>query len=122
MKIAFCLFKYFPFGGISRDLERIARENLSRGHTVRVYTLSWEGPPMDGVDVVVTPVKGLTNHTRYARFAQWVAEHLREYPVDLVVGMNKMPGIDVYYAGDSCYEEKSQTQRNWLYRLSPRYR
>jgi len=122
VKIAFCLFKYFPFGGISRDLERIARENLSRGHTVRVYTLSWEGPPMDGVDVVVTPVKGLTNHTRYARFAQWVAEHLREYPVDLVVGMNKMPGIDVYYAGDSCYEEKSQTQRNWLYRLSPRYR
>ncbi len=122
MKFAFCVFKYFPFGGISRDLERIARESLARGHTVRVYTLSWEGPSLDGVDVVVAPVKGLTNHTRYARFAQWVAEHLREYPVDLVIGMNKMPGIDVYYAGDSCYEEKSQTQRNWAYRMSPRYR
>ena len=122
MKLAFCVFKYFPFGGISRDLERIARESLARGHFVRVYTLSWEGPPMDGVDVVLAPAKGLTNHTRYARFAQWVAEHLREHPVDLVVGMNKMPGIHVYYAGDSCYEEKSQTQRNWLYRLSPRYR
>ena len=122
VKFAFCVFKYFPFGGISRDLERIARESLARGHFVRVYTLSWEGPPMDGVDVVLAPMKGLTNHARYARFAKWVAEHLREHPVDLVVGMNKMPGIDVYYAGDSCYEEKSQTQRNWLYRISPRYR
>ncbi len=122
VKFAFCVFKYFPFGGISRDLERIAGESLARGHVVRVYTLSWEGPAMNGVDVVVAPVKGLTNHARYARFAKWVAEHLREYPVDLVVGMNKMPGIDVYYAGDSCYEEKSQTQRNWLYRSTPRYR
>ncbi len=122
MKFAFCVFKYFPFGGISRDLERFVRESIARGHVVRVYTLSWEGPMLEGVDVVVVPAKGLTNHARYAQFARWVAEHLREYPVDLVVGMNKMPGIDVYYAGDSCYEEKSQTQRNWLYRATPRYR
>ncbi len=122
MKFAFCVFKYFPFGGISRDLERFVRESIARGHVVRVYSLSWEGPMLEGVDVVVVPAKGLTNHARYAQFARWVAEHLREYPVDLVVGMNKMPGIDVYYAGDSCYEEKSQTQRNWLYRATPRYR
>ena len=60
MKFAFCVFKYFAFGGISRDMERIARMSLARGHSVRVYTLSWEGPPMDGVDVVVAPVTGLT--------------------------------------------------------------
>ena len=122
MKLAFTVFKYFPFGGISRDLERIVRECIGRGHTVRVYTLVWNGPALAGVDVVIAPVKGITNHTRYARFAQWVAAHLREHPVDLVIGMNKMPGIDVYYAGDSCYEEKSRTQRGALYRLLPRYR
>ena len=33
-----------------------------------------------------------------------------------------MPGLDVYYAADSCYEEKAQTQRSWLYRQLPRYR
>jgi UDP-glucose:(heptosyl)LPS alpha-1,3-glucosyltransferase len=122
MKVAFTIFKYFPFGGISRDLERIAGECRARGHAVRVYTLSWEGPPIAGVDVVVVPVGGLTNHARYARFAQWTEADLRARPVDLVVGMNKMPGIDVYYAGDSCYEEKSQTQRMWTYRLTARYR
>jgi UDP-glucose:(heptosyl)LPS alpha-1,3-glucosyltransferase len=122
VKFAFTIFKYFPFGGISRDLERIAAECLARGHAVRVYTLAWEGPPIEGVDVVVAQVGGLTNHTRYARFARWTQADLRERPVDLVIGMNKMPGIDVYYAGDSCYEEKSQTQRNSLYRLTARYR
>lgn len=71
---------------------------------------------------MVAPVNALSNHTRYERFARWATDHLLEHPVDLVVGMNKMPGIDVYYAGDSCYEEKSRTQRHALYRYSPRYR
>jgi hypothetical protein len=30
-------------------------------------------------------------------------------PVDRVVGFNKMPGLDVYYAADGCYEDKAQT-------------
>ena len=122
MKFAFTIFKYFPFGGISRDLDRIAAECVARGHAVRVYTLKWEGAAAAGIEVVVAPVKGLTNHTRYERFARWVEADLRERPVDLVIGMNKMPGIDVYYAGDSCYEEKSRTQRAWFYRASARYR
>jgi UDP-glucose:(heptosyl)LPS alpha-1,3-glucosyltransferase len=122
VKFAFTIFKYFPFGGISRDLERFAAECLARGHTVRIYTLAWQGAPNDAVEVVVAPVKALTNHRRYERFAEWVAADLRKRPVDLVVGMNKMPGVDVYYAGDSCYEEKSRTQRRWGYRLTARYR
>jgi hypothetical protein len=38
------------------------------------------------------------------------------------IGFNKMPGLDVYFAADPCYEEKAQTLRNPLYRLSGRYR
>ena len=32
-----------------------------------------------------------------------------------------MPGLDVYYAADSCYEDKAQHQRSWAYRRTPRY-
>ena len=123
MQIAFCLFKYFPYGGIQRDLMKLTRECLRRGHDVRVYAGEWNAPPPEEpVDVVVVPAKGLANHTRYRRFAHWVSEHARAHPVDLLVGMNKMPGLDVYYAGDSCYAEKARTQRGPLYRLLPRYR
>jgi len=120
--IAFCIFKGFPHGGISRDLLKIARAALARGHRVRIYAARWEGDPPAGMELLVLPVRGLANHVCYERFAAAVQVHVRERPVDLVVGMNKMPGLDVYYAGDSCFEEKVRTQRSRLYRLLPRYR
>ncbi len=122
MQLAFCLYKYFPFGGLQRDFLRIALACQGRGHAVRVYALTWEGDLPPGFELVKVPVRGLTNHGRNARFADWVAAHLRRHPVDRVVGFNKMPGLDVYYAADSCYEEKAQTQRRPWYRLSGRYR
>ncbi len=43
MIVAFCLYKYFPFGGLQRDFMRIAQTVAARGQQVRVYTQSWEG-------------------------------------------------------------------------------
>lgn len=122
LKLAFCLYKYFPHGGLQRDFLRIALACQAMGHQVRVYTLNWRGDIPDGFDVTIVPVSALTNHTLYERFSQWVQQALVDDPVDVVIGINKMPGLDVYYAADSCYQEKAQTQRGWLYRLLPRYR
>ena len=122
MKLAFCIFKYFPYGGVARDLAGIAEECMRRGHSVRAYAMRWEGEPPEGVEKIEVPARGMTNPARYRRFARWVGEHLQASPVDLVVGFNKMPGLDVYLAGDSCYEEKARHQRGWHYRLLPRYR
>ena len=40
---------------------------------------------------------------------------------DAVVGFNRMPGLDIYYAADVCYEHNAQ-QHSFLYRLSKRYK
>lgn len=122
MKLAFCLYKYFPYGGLQRDFLRIAKCCQAAGHDIRVYTLLWSGDTPVGFDVVIVPVQSLTNHSRYEKFSEWVASALVRDPVDGVIGINKMPGLDVYYAADSCYEEKAQSQRSWLYRQLPRYR
>jgi|TARA_Y100000310_G_scaffold3236_3_gene4142 UDP-glucose:(heptosyl)LPS alpha-1,3-glucosyltransferase len=122
MKLAFCLYKYFPFGGLQRDFLRITLECQQRGHEIRVYTLLWKGLVPEGFEVIIVPVTAVTNHSRYKKFSQWVEEALRGDPVDGVIGINKMPGLDLYYAGDSCYEEKARTQRSWLYRQLPRYK
>ena len=122
VRIAFCIFKYFPFGGIQRDLVKFAEECTRRGHDVRIYVCKCLEPLPEGLDVRVAPVSALFNHTLYDRFAGWVADQEAAEPSDLVVGMNKMRGLDVYYAGDSCYEHKARTQRGFLYRLSGRYR
>ncbi|MGL1834106.1 glycosyltransferase family 4 protein [Rhodocyclaceae bacterium SMB388] len=122
MQLAFCLYKYFPYGGLQRDFLRIASLCQQRGHAVRVYVLEWEGETPPGFDVVRVPVQSLWNHRRYAKFTAWVDADLARRPADRVVGFNKMPGLDVYYAADPCFEEKSRTLRKPLYRFSPRYR
>ena len=124
MRLAFSIFKHFPFGGIQRDMLKIVRECLERGHEVRIYAIRWrdERPPPEGVELCLAPVRALTNHRLHERFAAWVGRDVQRRPVDLLVGMNKMPGLDVYYAGDTCYQEKALTQRTFLHRLLPRHR
>ncbi len=122
LKLAFCLYKYFPYGGLQRDFLKIALCCQQQGHEIEVYTLSWQGDVPEGIEVTIVPVSAFTNHTLYKRFSEWVQQRLRLDPVDAVVGINKMPHLDVYYAADSCYEEKAISQRGWVYRLLPRYR
>lgn len=122
MQLAFVLYKYFPFGGLQRDFMRIALECQQRGHSIRVYTPIWEGEVPAGFDLRVAPVRALFNHRRNEKFTAWLQADLARDPVDRVVGFNKMPGLDVYYAADGCYEDKAQTLRNPFYKLSGRYR
>ncbi len=120
MKIAVCLFKYFPYGGLQRDFVEISRELLSRGHTLVVYTGAWEGEKPDGFDIRILPVTGIGNHSRNRSFCKQVEKALANEPVDLVFGFNKMPGLDVYFCADTCFATKAYEDKNWLYRLTPR--
>ena len=122
MQLAFVLYKYFPFGGLQRDFMRIALECQQRGHQIRVYTLIWEGDIPPGFEVLVAPVKAFFNHRRNEKLSAWMAEDLAKRPVDRLIGFNKMPGLDVYYAADGCFEDKAQNLRRSLYRNFGRYR
>jgi UDP-glucose:(heptosyl)LPS alpha-1,3-glucosyltransferase len=122
MKFAFCLFNYFPFGGLQRDFLRIARECVRRGHSVDVYTMKWEGERDASLPVTLISVKGWQNHTKAKNFVKQLQPLLASQPYDWVMGFNKMPGLEVYYAADTCYQAKVHKQRRWLYRWLPRYR
>lgn len=122
MKLAFVLYKYFPYGGLQRDMLRIANACRARGHEIQVYCMEWEGdrPTEFGIDVL--PVPGLASHVRNRRFGRLLRASLTGRPVDLVVGFNKMPGLDLYYAADGCTRDKLYRERGWLARQAPRYR
>lgn len=126
MLVAFCLCKYFPFGGLQRDFYRIAKNVESKGHQIRVYVQDWVGDRPSSFEIIEVPVTSRTNHGQGKQFSDWVQNHLKTNPVDVVVGFNKMPGLDVYYAADVCYEEKVSTEKHglkaWIYRLTSRYR
>jgi UDP-glucose:(heptosyl)LPS alpha-1,3-glucosyltransferase len=117
MKIAFCLFKYFPFGGQQRNFLKIAKTCISRGHQVDVYVTSWQNDVPEGLNVVILPVNGVTNHKRRESLAQKFNHVLSNTPYDAAVGFIKMPGLDVYYAADPCYAAKAQ-EKSIFYRLT----
>ncbi|MCR8922111.1 glycosyltransferase family 4 protein [Dasania sp. GY-MA-18] len=122
MRIAFCLYKYFPYGGLQRDFLRFLQEAQNRGYQCRVYCISWQGEQADNIDLRFVPAKAWSNHRRNEKYARWVQQDLVADPVDIVFGFNKMPGLDIYYAADSCYEDKAKTSRGFLYRLGSRYK
>lgn len=122
MQLAFALFNYFPYGGLERDMLAMARLCRARGHNVVIYTGSWQGERPEGLDVIELPARGLTNHARNTDFALRLRERLRAEPATIVVGFNKMPGLDFYYAADVCFAAKAYEERGLFYRLTPRCR
>ncbi|MFT5573307.1 MAG: UDP-glucose:(heptosyl)LPS alpha-1,3-glucosyltransferase [Cryomorphaceae bacterium] len=121
MHFAFCLYKHFPYSGLSLDMLRIANECIQRGHKATVFTGSWEGDVPDGLEIVLIKHFGFTNHTRAHSFHRKLRNHLADSEFDVVVGFNKIPGMDIYYCGDYCYVGRSFLRYSIFYRFTPRF-
>lgn len=120
MKIAMVLYHYFPWGGLQRDFARIAREAVARGHEVDALVCDWQGDELDGVTVRTVSVSGRSNHGRMARFASGVTDTIDGRGYDRVLGFNRLPALDVYFAADSCFAAHVASKPA-LVRCLPRY-
>lgn len=121
-RLLLVIARYFEFGGLQRDFLRIAQRCTGRGHDVHVLTGGWDGPRPDQITVHVVNTRAVSNH----RSNDKLAAHLRRASAadrfDCVVGFNKIPGLDAYYAGDPCLAAKLAATRPAAVRLLPRYR
>ncbi|GAB3105372.1 glycosyltransferase family 4 protein [Aestuariicella hydrocarbonica] len=113
MKLAFCLYKYFSFGGLQRDFLAVASECHRRGHQITAYVLEWQGEVPEWLEVVTVPVKGWASYRRYQNFTQWLRDRQVADQFDLMIGFNKMPDLDVYFAADPCFKEKALERSAW---------
>ena len=121
MNIAFTLFDYFPHGGLQRDCLKIAQKCSATGHEVTIFTRAWVGVRPEGIVVKTLGCKGWTNVAQNQNFITVLLKLLAKSKFDGVVGFNKMPGLDIYFAADPCFEAKAKT-KNLFYRLTRRYR
>ena len=121
MKLAFCLFKYFPYSGLSRDFLRILLEAKQRGHDPHVYVAQWQGEQPEGIPVNVIPAFRWMNHAQNASFHRQLKKRLKDESFDAVLGFNKMPDMDIYYGADFCYIGRAVPRYSPLYRLTPRF-
>ena len=113
MKLAVCLYKLFPFGGLARDCVRILSLCYAKGAQIDVFVMQCEGEIPEGFNVEVIKPKGLTNHSKVANYIEQIKPKLAKGSYDLVIGFNKMPGLDLYYAADPCYIDKVKKQSNY---------
>lgn len=120
MNLAFALFTHAAHSGLSRDMREIARACMRRGHAVRVFAAEMRGGD-DGLDVQLLPPRARSNYRKNREFAARLPHALAGFAPDLLVGFNKMPRLDVYYAADACFAVK-RAERGWAYRMTPRCR
>ncbi|MFH1334461.1 MAG: glycosyltransferase family 4 protein [Pseudomonadota bacterium] len=122
MKLAFCIFKYYAHGGMGRNFMRIIQACLAHGHSIDVYAMECNCASLNNLSITIIPSHGFTNHARAQSYVNQVRALLKQKDYDAIVGFNRMPGLDVFYAADVCYKEDVLKRHGWLYRLTNRYR
>jgi UDP-glucose:(heptosyl)LPS alpha-1,3-glucosyltransferase len=63
-----------------------------------------------------------SNHAQNEQFHNKLEVELKKQTFDVVVGFNKMPGLDLYYGADSCYVGDKVPQYPAIYKLTRRYK
>ncbi len=102
---------------------RMARELVVLGHQVDIFTMKWEGDAAgEGINTHLLPGRGFLNHQRYEDFFAKAHAEIVKINFDLVVGFNRVPNLDVYFAADPCFEARARQSRSFFYRLLGRYR
>jgi len=120
MRIAFAVVSLFAGGGLQRDCLEIAKLVQDLGHDVVIYTSRlYNNALSDDIPIVVLQNNALTNHGRQRTFA---TDFLNEVSgrVDLVVGFDKLIGLDVLYCADPSM--RYRVLRRPYLGLLPRYR
>ncbi|MEE9355327.1 MAG: glycosyltransferase family 4 protein [Methylococcaceae bacterium] len=102
---------------------QIAIACQKRGHHIEVFTKEWRGDRPKGFKIHEIAITQWRNFRQDEEFIRIVQNHTKTDRYDRVIGFNKMPGLDVYFAADGCF--KAKTDHGWkrtLPYLSSRYR
>jgi len=118
MKLALAIHRLVPAGGLERHALRLAEAMVARGHEVTIVTTAGaEAVPPKVKSVTLAP-RGWSNHARVAAYAEDLVRATAS-GYDLVLGFQKMRGLDMLFCADWCYAERP---RSFLQHLSPRHR
>lgn len=125
LRMGFALFKYFPHGGLQKDMLRLVQCALDRGHHVEIATSEWKGEMIShpNCSLHLIALRSRSNHGRALEFEQKYQEHLHACQFDLTLTFNRMNGCDFYFAADNCLAvELPKSHSTWMLGLFARYR
>lgn len=105
MRIALVRYRYSPHGGAERYLDALAAGLQAAGARILLLSSSWEGgaDPKLPWERIAVPRKPAFLRTRL--FARAVRSWARSHPDWLLFSLERIPGAEVYRAGDGCHAE-----------------
>lgn len=120
-KVAFSIFKYFPYGGLQLDMMRIAKEFVRRGIKVELFCMDYDAedaPPE--ITFRTLPAKGWAQHTQARNFEKQLAQVLKNEKFDAHISFSRVLPADWYFAAD--FPVGDDAKRSLFQKLSLRYR
>ncbi|MCF8150347.1 MAG: glycosyltransferase family 4 protein [Burkholderiaceae bacterium] len=122
MKLAIVRQKYTPFGGAERFVERALAALAAKGVDVSIVAREWQGDVTSGVRSVRVDPFYLGRTWRDAGFARGVQRLIGERRFDLVQSHERIPGCDIYRAGDGVHATWLALRDKPLDRFAPWHR
>ncbi|MBF0096431.1 MAG: glycosyltransferase family 4 protein [Magnetococcales bacterium] len=121
MSLALVRQRYTPFGGAERFLERaMAALQQERGLQITLIARRWSGD-LSGWQMLPCDRWHIGRWWRDRTFARCVQRRLQEQRFDLVQSHERLPGCDLYRAGDGVHQvwlrERGRTD-GWFGRLA----
>ena len=119
MKLAIVRQKYTPFGGAERFVERALVALKSKNVDVSIIAREWQGDAAGDIQGVRVNPFYLGRTWRDAGFAHAVQRLIAAGRFDLVQSHERIPGCDIYRAGDGVHATWLEFRNKPLDRLAP---
>ena len=105
MRIALARYRYSSHGGAERYLDALAERLREAGSDVRILSSAWEGAERTVSSWERIRVPKRPAAFRPFLFALAVGRWARAHPEWLLFSWDRLPGAEVYRAGDGCHAE-----------------
>lgn len=122
MKLAIVRQKYTPFGGAERFVERALAALIAKGIDVSIVAREWQGDAAGEILGVRVDPFFLGRTWRDAGFAHGVQRLIAQRRFDLVQSHERIPGCDIYRAGDGVHATWLELRNKSFDRLAPWHR
>ena len=105
MKVALVRYRYSPYGGAERYMDTLSAALSEAGAEVRILCATWDGSSagMMCVERISVPRKPVP--LRLLLFARAVRGWAANHPEWLLFSLERVPGAEVYRAGDGVHAE-----------------
>ena len=105
MKVALVRYRYSPHGGAERYLDSLAAGLGTTGVEVCLLSSRWEGTAGRGIPWEKIAVPPCPAAVRLSLFARSIRAWADAHPDWLLFSLERVPGTEVYRAGDGCHAE-----------------